>query len=152
MRLRTSFVLFLAVALVAAGCGKPEDKFIGKYTGKTEISAAAAERLDKAGAIGAQLKEMMSKIKLDLELKKDKTYTIATTIQERPINTSGTWSLEENKVLLKPTSGTNASGQQTAITTGKTMTLLPSEDGKTLTADTGQDPQGLQSSVVFTRA
>ena len=143
---------FLLVAAIAAGCSKPEDKFVGHYTGKMVLSQKALAELDKAGPMASGLKEQLEKLTMDLELKADKTFSVTASGSTMGSgSTTGTWVLTDGAVVISPTSAASA-GKQTAITGGQTQKFTASPDGKTLTADMSNNPMGAEAgSLVFTK-
>jgi hypothetical protein len=111
------------------------------------------DRLKAAGPMADQLKKLMEAVKMNLDLKKDMTFSMASTFMNKDNTTTGTWSLSNNQVVLTPTSGTSPTGQVTPISAGKTVKFTPSADAKTLTFDPTSDPAAAaQASVTFTRA
>ena len=147
--------LVAAVALVATGCSKPEDAFVGHYTGKVALSQKATDQLAKMGAMGTALKEQMSKATMDLELKKDKTFSMTSDMHMGgpASNASGTWTLVNNQITLAPTSET-AAGKASPVPANQTMKLNASADKKTLTPDMSAIPGAADSgtSITFTKA
>src|SRR3569832_125155 len=83
--------LLIALAIALAGCGKPEDKLVGTYTGKQQLSQ---ETLTKLGKAAKALQDMS----LTLNLNKDKTASLSAPGQPTPIN--GTWNYEANQVQV----------------------------------------------------
>jgi len=131
----------LALMILIAGCGKPEDKFIGSYVGKQQLSQKAIDMINKS-PMAAQLKDQIDKMAINLTLNKDKTAVLSATGQKTTL--SGTWSYDNKQVVV------NFSSPQGA---GQPMKLNPSPDGKSLTADTSAMPgAGQYGSLVFTKS
>lgn len=137
---RLSAALFVALLLIA-GCGKPEDKFVGHYNGKMNISAQAEAKAAQAGPQGQQILDAFKNATFGLQLNQDKTYSLATTIMGKSDNISGTWTLTNNQIVLQLTN-------ETGDARGTPSKLNPSDDGKTLTAVNTIDPN---STMVFTK-
>ncbi len=145
------------LAIAAAGCSKPEDKFVGHYTGQMQFSQKTQVDLAKAPPqLAAQLKDQLGGLKMDLELKKDKTYTATATIpssQTPSTNVStGTWAFEDNKLTLTDLNET-VNGKPSPLTDKKPQVLVPAADGNSLTADMSGNPQAAQfGSLVFRKS
>ena len=73
----------LAVTLLAtllAGCGKPEDKFVGKWAGKVDLPQ---QMIDMMKALAPEdqkdkVEQDLKNVKVDLDLKKGGAYTVTT--------------------------------------------------------------------------
>jgi hypothetical protein len=146
--------LLALIAIAAAGCSKPEDAYIGHFTGKLTLSQKALDQLSKMGTMGNSLKDQMTKATIDLELKKDKSFTMATdTHMGQTTTASGTWALANNQVVLTPSAETS-NGKTNAVPAKQTLKLNPSADKKTLIPDMSSLPGGADSgtSITFTKA
>jgi len=140
---RSLALLSILALAIAVGCGKPEDKFVGHYNGKMAISTQAQDKLkNTGGAQGEQLLQGMLAATLGLELKKDKTFALTTSMLGQSNVTNGTWSLDNSQIIMQ---GTDASG----AAQGTPSKLNPSDDGKTLTAINTVDPG---TTMVFTKS
>ena len=73
MKASSLIALVLAVALI--GCGKPEDKFIGKYDGKLDIPQETLDQIKvaavAAGATAAQVEQQIKSATFGMELMKE---------------------------------------------------------------------------------
>lgn len=128
MILRNS-LLGVLLLLLLVGCGKPEDKFVGTYTGKFQLSAdqmAEVKRMTKTpNGQPSQADEFIktfNSITGKLTLNQDKTALLETTARGGT-SKKGTWAFEGNQVVIKE-EGKGADFSQH---------LVPSTDGKTLT-------------------
>ena len=141
MKARSLLVLTFLTLLLLAGCGKPEDKLVGHYNGKMNLSPQTQTKMKAAGAQGDQLLQGMMGATFGLDMKQDKTYSLTTTMMGQSNVISGSWKLDNNQIVLQMTNPTgNAQGTPSNLT--------PSEDGKTLTAVNTVDPG---STMVFTK-
>jgi hypothetical protein len=139
-RIFVPLVIGLAIALV--GCGKGEDKFVGSYTGKEQLSQKtldAVSKMPNAAQIRAQM-DKAQQMSIGLTLKKDKTATMS--VAGQPQNANGTWVFENNQVVMTLS---GAAG-------GPPMKLNPSSDGKTLTVDMSGTPMADAGTLVFTKS
>lgn len=138
--LRALAPLLFVFAFLIAGCGHPEEKFAGTYSGKQQLSKAAEDLMKKQPGGAAQLAQM-DKAQINLTLNKDKTASLALNtgaVGAAPMNVSGTWAYTSNNVVVTLNPGGGGGSEP--------MKLTPSEDGKTLTAGGSQ-----YGSMVFTK-
>lgn len=138
-----------------------EEKVVGKWTGNMKMPEAKKD--DPAAAMAQAFGSMM---KMDLELKKDKTFAMTAMI----IPIEGTWAISGNKVIATPTkvmgmaideakklAADQAKKQGTALAAkqademNKPMELTISPDGKTLTMK-GTGATADQGEVAFTKS
>lgn len=100
---KSSCAALLFLALIA-GCSKPEDKFVGKWDGKMDLSQ---EMMDMAEAAKAfltpeQIKQMedaqkmIADARVVLDLKDDGTYVMTTTGLNESHTVNGKWTLSED--------------------------------------------------------
>lgn len=128
-------------ALLLAGCSKPEDKLVGHYAGKINISEQGKAQMAKLGAAqAAQAQKMLDSMTMDLELKKDKTYSMNAKGPMGANNENGTWAVADQKVTLTPGAGSS----------GRPVTLTSDASGKVLTLDMGNVGGG--GSMTFTKS
>lgn len=97
------------LALFLAGCqkGVTEKDFEGIWNGTVSMSEAEMKKsIEKApGATVQQVKDFLATIKLKLDLKADKTYTLKQGLGAPTEGVEGTWALKDMKVTLTPTKG-----------------------------------------------
>ena len=89
-------IALTAISLLAVGCGSPEDKYVGKYTGRMEMSEQMVELMKGFAAMGgpeaqAKFEEEIETDTFELELMSDGTYTTT----DDTSTESGTWRLDE---------------------------------------------------------
>src|SRR2546425_20815 len=126
--------LFLALAIIAAlGCSKPEDKFVGHYSGTIQLAQKFQDQLaNLPPAVAAKAKSQMDQMKFDLELSKDKTYTVTGTMpMQGPLAETGTWVLADKAITLS---------EKTETVNGKPV---PNPDTKPKNLTFGSDPKVL---------
>ncbi len=84
----------IVAALLLIGCSKPEDQFVGKYTGSVEIPEEVVNLAKQFSPDqAATIDDAINNPNLFLELKKDGIYTITS----NGTSTDGTWSLSEDQ-------------------------------------------------------
>lgn len=93
--LRFLIPALFALALVLAGCAKPEDKYAGTYTGKMQLSQKTLDLIAKQPK-AAQDQILNATVKL--ELNKDKTATL--TPSGQTAGTSGSWSVQNGEIAI----------------------------------------------------
>lgn len=142
----------IALALVAAlmGCGKPEDKFVGKYDGKLEIPQESIDQIKAfagaAGATPAQIEQQIKSATFGMELMKEGKCRVWSASNGQESSNEATWTLNEqgNAITIKfkdPVAGTGVVPPD--------MALTASEDKKSLTFH--QNQMGIKATVVYTR-
>lgn len=140
------------LALFLAGCaGNPEDKVAGHYTGKITLSKAAEDQAKKSGAMGAQFLSALAQMKMELDLNKDKSFTMKTSAAGNSGSISGTWELTDKQISLNTTSQTVNGKPSTQQAPAQKFTV--DDTFTTLTADAGSNQAAAQmGSLVFTKA
>ena len=93
--LRFFLPALLALALLIAGCAKPEDKYVGTYTGKTQLSQKTLDLIAKQPKAE---QDQIINATVKLELKQDKTATLTPSGQSA--GTSGSWSVQNGEVSI----------------------------------------------------
>ncbi len=88
--------VIIAASLLIVGCGGPEAKYVGKYTGRIEMSEQMLNMMKAFAAMGgeealASFEEEMKNSTFELELNSDSTYTTT----DKGKTESGTWRLDE---------------------------------------------------------
>src|SRR5579862_6372562 len=118
--------LLFAIALLAAGCAKPEAQLIGKWQVDTASLSTGDSKND------AMAKAMAPS--MTMEFKADKTFS-------GPMM-GGTYELSDHTVTLKMTTvmGMDMSKLPNATTNKSSETATLSDDGKTLTIAGGNQP------------
>jgi hypothetical protein len=158
-----SLLLVAVAATLFVGCGKPEDKFVAKWIGKVDFPKEAMDTLKAMlpPADYAKAEKDIKDAKLDLELKKDKTYAITTVAQGEPSTVTGTWTLSEDGKTLTlsgpklsddakaKAKAAGATDQQISASEDKSTAYTVSEDGKTLSTTEAQ--MGFQITITFTK-
>lgn len=127
-------VFAVAACLLALyGCGLKEKDFVGKWTGKVQLTE---EERAKAGALAG----LADAFTMKLELKADKTFDM--------MNTQGTWAYADNKISLTTTKMMGI--EVPAGTQGNDpVTILVEDGGKKLTM---RDSRGnMEGTMVFTK-
>lgn len=88
-------------SLFATGCGNPETKYVGHYTGSIELDQAL---LDQIKVIASQNGEdpeatikMITDLDSSLELKEDGAFVETTIIGANQRNSEGTWTLSSDE-------------------------------------------------------
>ena len=158
----------LPIALVAAaliaGCGKPEDKFVGKWNGKVELPQAAIDMIKAftPEAERGKVEQDIKDTKIELDLKKDRTYTITTTASGKTDSQNGTWTLDKEgktvtlsapKLSEDAKSKAKAAGATDAMIQegeGKSMAYTVSTDKRTLTHT--EEQMGMSITMTFSKA
>ncbi len=158
-----SLLLVAVAATLLVGCGKPEDKFVGNWTGKVEFPKEAMDTLKAMlpPADFAKAEKDIKEAKIDLELKKDKAYSITSVTQGKPSTVTGTWTLSEDAKTLTlsgPKLGEEAKADakkagatdaQIAESEAKSTAYTVSEDGKTISAT--EDQMGFKITISFSK-
>ena len=149
--LRSLWPLLALLAIAAAGCSKPEDAFVGHYTGKLVLSQ---KMLSQYGANASKVQAGLAKMTMTLDINKDKTF-ISNTDSGTGMKSqaSGTWSVVNNQVLLSATNSTQ---------NGKAVTIPPNQppvkfnvsaDKKSLSPDVSAIPGAAeQGTMTFTKS
>lgn len=105
------------------------------------------------GATVQQVKDFLTAIKVKLELKSDKTYTLG----QGAGNLEGTWAYKDMKITLTPTKGGGMSKEEAlklnpaAKSQFDPMTLDSDKDMKTLTGNAPSAPGLPAAQLSFTR-
>jgi hypothetical protein len=90
-----------AVFACAVGCGKPTDKYVGHYTGKVQLLPLAKRRLAQLPPqAAAQARTMIENLTMDLDLRKDMTYTTNMNLPGSTYSVSGTCFLSQTTITL----------------------------------------------------
>lgn len=93
----------LALGLLLTGCqkGLTEKDYEGVWAGSVSMADADIKKsIEKApGATVDQVKEFLKNIKIDLDLKGDKSYSLG----QGAGNIEGTWEYKDQKITLTPT-------------------------------------------------
>jgi len=144
-------LLVVALLVCAVGCGKPTDKFIGQYTGKVQLLPLAEKRLAQLPPqAAAQARSTIENLKMNLDLRKDMTYT---TNMEFPGNTysvSGKWFLSNGTLTLVNNSETK-NGQTTTLPGNSADVLSPDSEGKVLKMGAASNPALAGMTITFTK-
>ena len=149
--LRIGFALALA-ALLMAGCSKPEDKFVGHYTGKVQITPQAEKALSALPKQAqAQTRSQLQSLNVALDLKKDKAYTVSMSLPDGAYTGTGTWSLTDNKISLVTQTETS-NGKTVTVTNKGSDVLTVGPDPKVLTMDSASNPELAGLNVSFTKS
>lgn len=125
--MKRTITLLVVTTLLLAACGKPNDTFVGTWTGKLAMTAEQEEKMKEAmGEEG--LRSFMNSAgtePLVIELHGDKTSEMLWSSQ----NIDGEWELSEDgeKITVKADESPN--------TVTMDVILLVSEDGRSLTWD-----------------
>lgn len=164
-KLKIAVPIAIVIAVVASGCAKPEDKFVGHYTGALQLTPAAQAQLSQQPPqIAAMLKSQVTGLKIDLDIRKDRSYTVNATIpggqapgqSARGSSTNdvsdGTWTLAGNKLTLTDKTET-VNGKAARVTDHNPEVLVVGRDPKILTADMSSNPNAARlGNLVFTKA
>ena len=130
---RLWFIAILAaLTLLLVGCGgSQEDRLVGTYSIKQELSKKGEVLNNKTASKGQQ--QEMSQAQVSLVLNKDKSASLSIAgMPGSPATTiPGIWELKDQVVMVSLQQG--QSGKY-----GIPMALMPSEDGKTLSTGSGQ--------------
>ncbi|KKL45506.1 hypothetical protein LCGC14_2355010, partial [marine sediment metagenome] len=136
---RTYAVLLLALLLIT-GCGKPEDKFVGKYDGTLEMDQELIELMQAAASpdLPTNIAESLKSATLELELKGDGTYAMISNSINGPSVQTGTWTLNLDGEVLTLSSPVKDQRIKDMVGRmgGDSSDPIPfqiSEDGRTLT-------------------
>jgi hypothetical protein len=126
----------VALFFLVAGCTKPENKFVGDYVGKQQLTKTAMDQINKLPKAAAEaMKKQIDASRVNLTLNKDKTAQMSVSGQGvKTQGISGTWAYSNDKVDVTLGGGTP-------------MELTPSSDGKTLTLSGSQ-----YGSLTFTKS
>jgi ABC-type Na+ efflux pump permease subunit len=158
-----SLLLVAVAATLLVGCSKPEDKFVGNWAGKVEFPKEAMDTLKAMlpPADFAKAEKDIKEAKIDLELKKDKSYSITSVTENKPSTVTGTWTLSEDaktltlsgpklgdeaKAAAKKAGATDA---QIAESEAKSTTYTVSEDGKSMSTTEAQ--MGFEITISFSK-
>lgn len=149
--LRSLWPLLALIAIAAAGCSKPEDAYVGHYTGKVTLSE---KTLKLYGASAGKIQDMISKSKLTLDLNKDKTFASGTDSPQGKSNTTGTWTVANNDIVLTATSATMNGKSAPIPPTQQAVKFTISPDKKSLSPDLSAIPGAAAngSTMVFTKS
>jgi hypothetical protein len=153
--------LAIAAAILSAGCAKPEDKFVGHYSGKLQLSKQAEDKLATAPpAAAADLRNQLSAVKMDMELRKDMTYTVTanfpaarSSIGQSASTTDtaiGTWTVADKKLTLMDKTET-VDGKTTVVKDNPPQVLVFDPAAKTLVADMNSKLSSQLGTLVFTK-
>lgn len=134
----------LLIGVVVAGCSKPQDVYVGSYTGKLELSRESKKRLYKDPDY-QPYGEMWAKGALTLTLYKDGTFTSKATMRGYSEQVGGHWALEDNKVVITSISGLLDDPE--TLPSNRVTILTPSNDKKTLSLG-----QGSYGSLILTKS
>lgn len=157
--MRRLCIALIAASLLVAGCGKPEDKFVGAYTGSVELSQ---ETLDQMKAMAAQIgqnpdewvKDPQS-LSMTLELQDEGVFSITSSSTQSQSTTNGKWTLSEDgkSITLSDIELTGDEEEQVARlgldSSSLERTFTVSEDGRSLSHTDTQ--MGMTGTVTFTR-
>lgn len=135
--MKTLAALTLVAALALAGCGVSEKSLAGKWTGKLVMS----EEDKKSG--GQFAEAMANSMTFDLELKEDKTFTLAA----MGMPSEGTWTLADGKVTLTMTKAMGVA--VTPSSSQKPLVMSVGDGGEKLTMTDPEKPDA--STVEFTK-
>ena len=136
-------IALIAASLLIAGCGGPEDKFVGKWDGEFIIPEELLE-MAKANAPENE-KDQFDDLSYSLELKGDGTYDMArNSTGER---STGTWTLSEDGKTISmtwPKGENDNSYSMISDSSGDNMAFDISEDGKSISFDNEQMRMGMK--------
>lgn len=150
IRMKAHSLIALLVVAALMGCGKPEDKFVGKYDGKLEIPQESLDQIKAfataAGATPAQVEQQIKEATFGMELMKEGKCRVWSASKGQESSNEATWTLNEqgNAITIKfkdPVAGTGVVPPD--------MGLTASEDKKTLTFH--RNEMGMQVTVVYTK-
>ena len=142
-----SLCLFSLVA-----CTKPDEKFIGHYTGKLELMPSMEKRLAKLPAEqGAQVRANVANLTAELDLQKDKTYAMTMTSPRGKLSITGTWVYSVNTIDLINKTITK-DGRTEQLRGDSADILSPTGDPRVLKMGAANNPalQGLM--ITFTKS
>ena len=143
-RIRGLAPLALLLTVLVFGCSRaPQNKLVGTYVGKPQLTAEGLALIEKKeGAKAEQAKAQISNTSINLELKPDMTFTM-TTSGMTPSTVTGKWTDNGTKILLSNNASPGSS----------MLSLNVSADSKTLTPDTGDNTKGApMETLTFTRS
>ncbi len=155
---KTAYLL-AAMLLFAVGCQKSitAKDFEGKWAGKASMSDADLTKLVKSmggkDSDVAQAKQMFANIKVELELKPDKSYTMG----QGQGNMEGTWAFDTMKVTLTPTKIAGQTKDEilkkfpNAKSQFDPLVLTSDKEGKSLTGNAPGQPGQPAATLNFTR-
>lgn len=132
----------LSVSLIAAA----SPNVVGHWKGKLHLGSMPSTQNDQQKQFMAQMVKMMSKMTINLDLKRDHTYSVNVTGlpqnsgKQSDTSDHGTWTQSGNKLILKGGKHMQSRGKQS-------QEFSVSSDGKKITAS---DPAG-HGTVVFTK-
>ena len=117
----------LLVFALVVGCSKPEQKYVGTYTGKLQISQASKDKLAKLGAQAAMVEQQIEKATFNLNLKDDMTYTVSASGVPATAESSdeGKWAFADNQITLTSTKDKSKPEPMTIESDGTLSLLLP---------------------------
>lgn len=139
-RFRLLVPFLAALAILIAGCAKPEAKFVGNWVGKQQLDQKTLDAINNAAKTPQERAAIQARqnMQMNLSLNKDKTATMGMTGSNATLN--GNWSYEGNQVSVMFGSG------------GEPMKLDPSPDGKTLILNGAATGMGQNNAIVFTKS
>lgn len=99
--MRKICIALIVASLLTAGCSKPEDKYVGTYTGRVEMTDEMKKMMEGFASMGGDANfdfdAEMQKSAFGLELRDDGTYTA---LDNKNSNDEGTWRLDEEAGLI----------------------------------------------------
>ena len=144
--------MLAALALVVVGCSKPEDKFVGHYNGKVELGA---ETKQKIAALPPEAKKQaesnFQNIKVDLDLRQDKSYTFNLTIPSASFSVTGVWELKGNKINCINKQET-VNGKTSPVTGNRADVLTVGSNPSVLTMDSASNSQLAGITITLTKS
>ena len=134
------FVAVIAASLLLVACGKPEDKFVGKYDGEIDVPEGMIELLKsyalQTGGNPDEVEAGLTEGKIAMELRGDGTCIMSTTTAGKTELTGCTWTLNDDgtqiSVFIEMDEAV-AEELDLPSGSGRLRELSVSEDGKTLT-------------------
>ena len=153
--MKRTCTLLIAAALLASGCGSPEDKFVGTWTGEVDVPPETIDAM--FAGLTPEAKEMVMKemgdVEATLTLNEDGTYSQTSTTPRASTTVTGTWTLNEEGTKLT-ISEPDRSAQVEAGLAAIGASNMPLEsvydvqdDGATLHIE--QEMMGLRSAMTF---
>jgi len=151
-------IALVAVSLLVAGCGKPEDKFIGSYKGSIEFDESSMEQLrtmaKSMGQDPSKLEEELNSLQPSLELKADGVCTISVKTSNGSSSVNAKWTLaEDGSTVTLHDPEMSQEDKDQAVTMGvkdlENQVFTVSEDGKTLSYT--NSAMGMTAVTKFTR-
>jgi hypothetical protein len=158
-----NLAILAAAILLTAGCGKPENKFVGTWDGTMELPPEAVEMMKGlaesiAKSSGKSLTEAdrkameegmasMKDMKLILDLKDDGTCTMTSNHPGQGEATNGTWQLSEDQksITINMQQGSGAAVGQVS----RAIAMVLSADGKSMSFEDNQ--MGMKTKLTFNK-